>query len=69
MKDYKLLIAASALLVDNNLVWSDDFEQIRVNLARLLLSQADQIAILGIEPSPSALELAKHLTKDTDELA
>lgn len=69
MKDYELLVAASALLVDNNLVWSDDFEQIRVNLARLLLFQADQIAILGREASPNALELAKHLTKDTDELA
>lgn len=69
MKDYSLLVAAAALLVDDNLVWSDDFEQIKSNLANLLLSQADNIAILGNEASPSALRLAEQLLKDENELA
>lgn len=69
MKDYSLLVAAAALLVDDNLVWSDDFEQIKKHLANLLLSQADNIAILGNEASPSALRLAEQLLKDENELA
>lgn len=69
MKDYSLLVAAAALLLDNNLVWSEDFEQIKGSLANLLLSQADNIAILGSEASPSALRLAEQLLKDENELA
>lgn len=69
MKDYSLLVAAAALLVDDNLVWSEDFEQIKGSLANLLLSQADNIAILGSEASPSALRLAEQLLKDENELA
>lgn len=69
MKDYSLLVAAAALLVDDNLVWSEDFEQIKSSLANLLLSQADNIAILGSEASPSALRLAEQLLKDENELA
>ena len=69
MKDFNLLTAASNLLLDDNLVWSDDFEQIRKDLAKWLLFEAGSAYSLEREPIPQALAIAELLTGDEHELA
>jgi hypothetical protein len=62
---------AMELLNDDNLVWSDDFESIRKNLA-LLMAKAWEMEYAGLEPEIGDLALnlvrgqnARRL--DTDE--
>ena len=47
---------ALELLNDDNLVWSDDFESIRKNLA-LLMAKAWEIEYAGLEPEIGDLAL------------
>lgn len=69
MKDFNLLTAACNLLLDENLVWSDDFEQIRKDLAKWLLFEAGSAYSLERQPVPQALAIAEQLTGDQHELA
>lgn len=69
MKDFALLTAASNLLLDESLVWSDDFEQIRSELGKWLLFEAGRAYALQEQPIPQAMTLAELLTKDEHELA
>lgn len=69
MKDFNLLTAASNLLLDDNLIWSDDFEQIRKDLAKWLIFEAGSAYSLEREPALQALDIAKKLTGDENELA
>jgi hypothetical protein len=69
MKDFNLLIAASNLLLDKNLVWSDDFEQIRQELAKWLIFEAGSAYSLEREPALQALAIAEQLTGEEHELA
>lgn len=69
MKDYNLLTAAANLCLDESLVWSDDFEQIRKDLGKWLLFEAGSSYSLERETVPQALDIAKILTKDEHELA
>lgn len=69
MKDFNLLTAASNLLLDDNLVWSDDFEQIRKDLAKWLIFEAGSAYSLEREPALQALDIAKNLMGDKNELA
>jgi hypothetical protein len=50
------LPAALELLNDPNLVWSDDFESIRKNLA-LLMAKAWEMEYAGLEPEIGDLAL------------
>jgi hypothetical protein len=50
------LPAALNLLNDDNLVWSDDFESIRKNLA-LLMAKAWEMEYAGLEPEIGDLAL------------
>lgn len=47
---------ALELLTDKNLVWSDDFESIRKNLA-LLMAKAWEMEYAGLEPELGDLAL------------
>lgn len=69
MKDFALLTAASNLLLDDSLVWSEDFEQIRSELGKWLLFEAGRAYALQEEPVLQAKTLAGLLTKDEHELA
>jgi hypothetical protein len=69
MEDFNLLTAASNLLLDDNLVWSEDFEQIRKDLAQWLLFEAGSAYSLEREPAIQALAIAELLTGDENELA
>lgn len=69
MKDYALLTAAANLCLDESLVWSDDFEQIRKELGKWLLFEGGKAYALQDEPIPQAIDIAKLLTKDEHELA
>jgi hypothetical protein len=69
MKDFNLLTAAANLLLDDNLVWSDDFEQIRKDLGKWLIFEAGSAYSLDREPIPQALTIAELLTGDEHELA
>lgn len=68
MKDFALLTAASNLLLDDSLVWSEDFEQIRSELGKWLLFEAGRAYALQEEPISQAKTLAELLTKDEYEL-
>jgi hypothetical protein len=60
------LPAALELLNDTNLVWSDDFESIRKNLA-LLMAKAYEMEYAGLEPEIGDLALnlvRKEISKD-----
>lgn len=59
LSNYKLLTTAVKLLQDDNLVWSDDFEAIRHNLALMLTDQART----ANHASVYSLRLAKELIK------
>jgi len=69
MKDFNLLTAAANLLLDDNLVWSDDFEQIRKDLGKWLIFEAGSAYSLEREPAIQALAIAEQLTGDENELA
>lgn len=69
MKDFALLTAASNLLLDETLVWSEDFEQIRQELGKWLRFEAGRAYALQEAPVLQAITLAELLTKDEYELA
>jgi hypothetical protein len=69
MKDWELITAAANLCLDESLVWSDDFEQVRQVLGKWLLFEAGSSYALQDAPIWQAVELAKILTKDEHELA
>ena len=69
MKDFAKLTAASNLLLDETLVWSDDFEQIRSELGKWLLFEAGKAYALQDEPVLQATTIAEILMKDENELA
>lgn len=69
MKDFALLTAASNLLLDESLVWSDDFEQIRQELGKWLLFEAGKAYALQEEPILQATTIAEILMNDEHELA
>ena len=69
MKDWELLTAASTLLLDDSLVWSEDFEQVRKNLGKWLIFEAVSAYSLERQVTPQAVAIAEQLTKDKDELA
>lgn len=69
MKDWELLTAAATLLLDESLVWSDDFEQIRQNLGKWLIFEAGSAYSLERQVTPQAVAIAEQLTKDEHELA
>ena len=69
MKDFAKLTAASNLLLDETLVWSDDFEQIRSELGKWLLFEAGKAYALKDEPVLQATTIAEILMKDENELA
>ena len=54
---------ALTLLNDQNLVWSDDFESIRKNLA-LLMAKAWEMEYAGLEPELG--DLALNLIRGTN---
>ena len=54
---------ALKLLNDSNLVWSEDFESIRKNLA-LLMAKAWEMEYAGLEPEIG--NLARHLVRGTN---
>jgi hypothetical protein len=54
---------ALELLNDDNLVWSDDFESIRKNLA-LLMAKAWEMEYAGLEPELG--DLALNLVRGTN---
>lgn len=58
--------AAISLLKDDNLVWSADFEQVRKNLAGLLV-KATQVEYHHLEPEIT--ELALHLIRERENNA
>jgi hypothetical protein len=58
-KDSKALVKAAELLEDNNLVWDNDFENIRLDLARSMRSAAG----MGAEADAELIKLARKLTK------
>ena len=53
MEEFSLAVE---LLKDDNLVWSDDFESIRKNLA-LLMAKAWEMEYAGLEPELGDLAL------------
>lgn len=69
MKDWELVTAAANLCLDESLVWSDDFEQVRQVLGKWLLFEAGSAYALQDEPVWQAVALAEILTKDEHELA
>jgi hypothetical protein len=69
MNNYNTLINASYLLDDENLVWSDDFEQIRKELSKWLIYEAACSYSLDRNPVVQALSIATQLLKDEHELA
>jgi hypothetical protein len=69
MKDFNLLTAACNFLLDDSLVWSDDFEQIRKDLAKWLLFEAGSSYSLDREPSVQSVSIANTLLGDEHELA
>lgn len=56
---------ASKLLLDPNLVWSDDFEAVRVDLGNWLRSEANSVYCLIKEPSIFAVGLTETLLGGT----
>lgn len=69
LKDFQLLTAAANILLDDNLVWSDDFEQIRKDLGKWLIFEAGSAYSLERAITPQAVTIAEQLTKDENELA
>lgn len=53
---------ASALLMDNNLLWSNDFDSIRIDLARLI----DLYAKMGHYPSALNEIVQKLISTEND---
>jgi hypothetical protein len=60
--DREVVAKAYDLVKDNNLVWSDDFEAIRQDLAQVLHHEARQT-----HPMPTVVVLAKTLA-DLEQL-
>jgi hypothetical protein len=60
--DREVVAKAYDLVKDNNLVWSDDFEAIRQDLAQVLRHEARQT-----HPMPTVVVLAKTLA-DLEQL-
>jgi hypothetical protein len=58
-EDSKALVRAAELLEDNNLVWDNDFENIRLDLARAMRGSAG----MGVEADGDLIKLARKLTK------
>jgi hypothetical protein len=58
-EDSKALVKAAELLEDNNLVWDNDFENIRLDLARAMRGSAG----MGAEADAELIKLARKLTK------
>lgn len=56
---------AIALLRDNNLVWSSDFDDIRLDLADLLTSKVT----LGSANHPALIELVQNLIAEENDLS
>ena len=56
-------------MLDDSLVWSDDFEQIRKDLAKWLLFEAGSSYSLDREPSVQSVSIANTLLGDEHELA
>lgn len=69
MKDWELLTAAATLLLDDSLIWSDDFEQIRKELGKWLIYEAGSAYSLEREVLPQAVGIAAQLMKDENEFA
>ncbi len=55
---------AAGLLQDKNLVWSNDFDEIRVNLARVI----SNCAIRGIDNDPYLVALVNTLIADENDI-
>ena len=60
VKMSKNIESAIKLLNDKNLVWSDDFEQIRLPLSNLLI----EISFFQLSKLPAAESLAEILIKE-----
>ncbi len=56
---------AIALLRDNNLVWSSDFDDIRLDLADLLTAKIG----LGSANHPALIELVQNLIAEENDLS
>jgi hypothetical protein len=56
---------AIALLRDNNLVWSSDFDDIRLRLADLLTAKVS----LGASNHPAIIELVQTLIAEENDLS
>ena len=59
-RDEKTLKKAYKLLIDDNLVWDNDFEQIRVPLAKAMKTNSS----LGLKADVDLIRIARTLTKD-----
>jgi hypothetical protein len=59
-RDAKTLKKAHKLLSDDNLVWDNDFEQIRLPLAKAMKSHSS----LGLKADVDLIRIARILTKD-----
>jgi hypothetical protein len=56
---------AISLLRDNNLVWSSDFDDIRLSLANLLTTKVS----LGAANHPALIELVQTLISEENDLS
>ncbi len=54
---------AAALIADKNLVWSEDFERIRLGLVELLNREA-----VNVQPDRAIVQLANTLLEDEYDL-
>lgn len=59
-RDEKTLKKAYKLLIDDNLVWDNDFEQIRTHLAKAIKSHSK----LGLAADVDLIRIARILTKE-----
>lgn len=60
----ELLEAAIELLSDNNLVWSTDFEQIRVELKKWMRYELTNLRVRGHTDTVASLEVAGRLLEN-----
>lgn len=64
VRDHLLLKSAADLLLDKGLVWSDDFERIRLQLALWLKYEAQY----GHKANPRAIRMADQLMEEEYDL-
>jgi hypothetical protein len=63
IRDQNSCKIAAALIADKNLVWSDDFERIRLDLVELLNREA-----VNVQPDRAIVQLANTLLEDEYDL-